>query len=280
MEFTVHLTTRVARPRHYLMCRPAYFEVCYSINPWMDPRRPTSSERGLAQWKYLHDLLVGLGHEVDLVEPVAGLPDMVYAANAATVIDGRVLMARFRHAQRAGEVEPYTEWFRLHGWNPLRQAQSLNEGEGDYLLAGSVILAGSGFRSDPAGRAEVEAFFGRPVLGLTLTDPRFYHLDTALAVLDHDEIMYNPQAFDAESRARLAERFPDAVLAAPEDAAVFGLNALSDGRRVVLPAQAERLAAQLRERGFEPIGVDLTELLKGGGSIKCCTLELRPASGT
>lgn len=275
----MYTRSRVARARHYLMCRPAFFEVRYSINPWMDPNCPTSSEQGLTQWKYLHDLLVELGHTVEVVEPVAGLPDMVYAANAATVIDGCVLMARFRHAQREGEVEPYTEWFRLHGWTSLRQARFLNEGEGDYLTTGSVILAGSGFRSDPAGHAEVEEYFGRPVLGLTLVDPRYYHLDTALAVLDHDEVMYNPEAFAPESRAVLAERFPDAILADAADAAVFGLNALSDGRRVVLPVQAERLAAQLRERGFSPVGVDLSELLKGGGSIKCCTLELRHAGG-
>ncbi len=56
---------------------------------------------------------------------------------------------------------------------------------------------------------------------------------------------------------------------------MLGLNAVSDGRHVVLPIQARSLAAQLRERGFEPIGVDMSEVLKGGGGPKCCTLELR-----
>jgi N-dimethylarginine dimethylaminohydrolase len=44
---------------------------------------------------------------------------------------------------------------------------------------------------------------------------------------------------------------------------------------VVLAKGATRLAAQLRERGYEPIGVDLSELLKAGGGVKCCTLEIR-----
>jgi N-dimethylarginine dimethylaminohydrolase len=70
--------------------------------------------------------------------------------------------------------------------------------------------------------------------------------------------------------------FPDAILAGEADAEVLGLNAVSDGRHVVLARAAARLAAQLRERGFEPVGVDLSELLKGGGGAKCCTLELRP----
>ena len=59
------------------------------------------------------------------------------------------------------------------------------------------------------------------------------------------------------------------------DAAVFGLNAVSDGRHVVLPSAATDLVDQLRERGYVPVGVDLSELLKAGGSVKCCTLELR-----
>ena len=117
---------------------------------------------------------------------------------------------------------------------------------------------------------------GRPVVPLELVDPRFYHLDTALAVLDDDHHRLLPAAFSPASRAVLAERFPDAVIATAADAAVLGLNAVSDGRHVVLPAEATDLAAALAERGFEPVPVELSELLKGGGGPKCCTLEVRP----
>ncbi|WP_206302626.1 dimethylargininase [Streptomyces sp. WAC 01529] len=266
---------RKASPRQYLMCRPTYFDVTYSINPWMDPDRPTSIQTGLSQWKWLFDTFAGLGHDVRLIEPVPGLPDMVFAANGALVVDRKVLVARFRHPQRRDESAAYLEWFGRGGWSEVRQAEYVNEGEGDFLCTGGEILAGTGFRSEARAHDEVREFFGRPVIGLTLVDPRFYHLDTALAVLGEGEIMYYPGAFDAESRAVLAERFPDAVLAEEADAAVFGLNALSDGRNVVLPRAATGLAARLRERGYHPVGADLTELLKAGGSVKCCTLELR-----
>ncbi|MFI8167558.1 dimethylargininase [Streptomyces sp. NPDC086081] len=266
---------RAASPRRYLMCRPTHFDVTYSINPWMDPGRPTSTEVGLGQWKRLHDVFVGLGHEVELIDPVPGLPDMVFAANGAVVVDGKVLVARFRHPQRTDEARAYLEWFGRGDWSEVRQAEYVNEGEGDFLFAGGEILAGTGFRSDPRAHDEVREFFGRPVLSLTLVDPRWYHLDTALAVLDDGHVMYYPAAFSAQSRALLSERFPDAVLAGEPDAAVFGLNALSDGRNVVLPRQAVGLAAQLREHGYTPVGADLTEMLKAGGSVKCCTLELR-----
>jgi N-dimethylarginine dimethylaminohydrolase len=266
---------RTQRLRRYLMCPPTYFDVTYSINPWMDPRVPTSARRAMRQWTRLRQVFLDLGHDVALVDPVPGLPDMVFAANAGIVIGEEALVARFRHRERRPESAAYLTWFRDRGYVTSRKAAKVNEGEGDYLVAGRRILAGSGFRSSTDAQREVEQLFGLPVVGLTLVDPHYYHLDTALTVLDDDEVAYYPAAFSAESRAVLSELYPDAVIAHEDDAAALGLNAVSDGLNVVLPAAATRLAAALAERGFRPIGVDLSELLKSGGGPKCCTLELR-----
>jgi N-dimethylarginine dimethylaminohydrolase len=269
---TIARPTRSGR-RHYLMCPPTHFEVAYSINPWMDPRAPVDRGRALTQWEALRDLYLALGHTVDTLAPVPGLPDMVFTANGATVLNGRVMVARFRHAERAPEASAYHEWFGSQGYE-VHGASFVAEGQGDYLLAGQWILAGAGYRTDPRSHAETQELFGQPVIGLTLIDPRYYHLDTALAVLDGDVVMYYPPAFSPGSRATLEELFPEAILASDADAEILGLNAVSDGRNVVLPQAATDLAAQLRERGFHPIGVDLSELLKGGGGVKCCTLEI------
>lgn len=268
-------THRVATPRRLLMCPPAHFEVTYSINPWMHPEQPVDRALALSQWNRLRDLYLGFGHQVEVIDPLPGLPDMVFAANGATVVDGKVLGARFRDVQRTAEGPAYLSWFTSRGWTDVHWPEHINEGAGDYLAVGRRILAGTGFRTDPRSHAEAQEFFGLPVTGLTLVDPDFYHLDTALTVLSDDEIMYYPEAFSPGSRAVLRELFPDAITATAADASVFGLNAFSDGRHVFLPAAAVRLQALLRDRGFVPVGVDLTELLKAGGSVKCCTLELR-----
>jgi len=141
--------------------------------------------------------------------------------------------------------------------------------------AGPAVLAGHGFRSDPAAGDELARLCGLPVISLRLVDPRFYHLDTALAVLSDDTAAYYPAAFDDAGRAALASCFAELIEADDEDAAVLGLNAVSDGRHVVLPEQAAGLAGRLATAGFEPVPVDLSELLKAGGGPKCCTLELR-----
>ncbi|MGQ7438335.1 hypothetical protein ACTGWA_11120, partial [Streptococcus suis] len=90
---------------------------------------------------------------------------------------------------------------------------------------------------------EVGEVFSREVVSLTLTDPRFYHLDTAIAVLDPVEgpggvekanIAYLPNAFDERSQAILRERYPDAIRVSDADGAVFGLNSASDGKNVII----------------------------------------------
>ena len=266
---------RVASPRHYLMCRPEHFAVVYAINPWMRPDLPVDRDRAVAQWETLRRTHLDLGHRVDLLDPVPGLPDMVFAANGATVVDGRVLGARFRHAERAAEAAAHAAWFRAAGF-VVTEPAFVNEGEGDLLVVGEVVLAGSGFRTDPRAHAEAARVLRRPVVPLELVDPRFYHLDTAVAVLDDRTIAWLPDAFTAASQAVVRERFPDAVVATAAEAAVLGLNAVSDGRHVVLPAAAERLAADLADRGFVPVPVDVSELLLGGGGPRCATLEVRP----
>jgi N-dimethylarginine dimethylaminohydrolase len=267
---------RTPQARTYLMCPPEYFSVQYAINPWMTLGQPVDGALATRQWQGLRDAFRSLGHAVRCIGPVAGLPDMVFAANGATVIGGTVIGARFRHPERAAESAAYLRWFKRHGYQVVHEPRSINEGEGDIVFTGREILAGYGFRSDLSAAAELGALLGRPALSLRLVDPRFYHLDTALCVLDADTAMYYPAAFDDAGRAVLSSRFAELIEAKDEDAEVLGLNAISDGYHVVLPAQARGLAAQIAARGFEPVPVDMSEFLKAGGGPKCCTLELRP----
>jgi len=272
--------TRRQHRRRYLMCRPEHFTVSYRINPWMEPARPTDTALALRQWQSLYETYLGLGHEVELIDPVPGLPDMVYTANGGFTLDGVAFGAKFRFAERAPEAGHFNAWFAGHGFEVVAPRE-VNEGEGDFLLAGNLILAGTGFRSTGDSHREVAEVFGREVVSLNLVRPHFYHLDTALAVLDPvvdagpAMIAYLPEAFDEPSQGLLADLFPDAIRVGSQDGAVFGLNSASDGRNVIVSPRATGFAAQLGERGFNPVTVDLSELLLGGGGIKCCTLELR-----
>ncbi|HEX2418327.1 MAG TPA: amidinotransferase [Micromonosporaceae bacterium] len=272
-------TTVANNNRHYLMCSPTYFTVSYAINAWMDPSKPVDTDLAIRQWSTLRDTYRSLGHVVEEIEAVPGLPDMVFAANGAFVVDSNVYAAQFRNPQRADEAPAYRSWFERAGYE-VRPPKFTNEGEGDFLLVedspiGDIVLAGTGFRTDHAAHAEVQDHFGLPVITMRLVDPRFYHLDTALFPLSEGNVAYYPGAFSDGSRQVLERMFPDAVIATEEDAAVLGLNAVSDGTHILLNAEATGLTAQLAERGYVPVPVDLSELRKAGGGPKCCTLEIR-----
>ncbi|AYF79124.1 amidinotransferase [Nocardia yunnanensis] len=257
------------------MCRPEYFAVTYAINPWMDPATGADRAVAIRQWDALHAAYLELGHQVSLIDPIDGLPDMVFAANGALVVDGRVYGARFAHAERGDEGPAYLKWLCANGFTDTLEPAHVNEGEGDFLTLDEVILAGTGFRTDTAAHLEAQEFLGRPVVTLQLVDPRFYHIDTALFPLGGDNVCYYPGAFSAGSQAVLRHLFPDAVIAGAADADVLGLNAVCDGANVVINAEATGLIDELSTRGYHPIPLDLSELRKAGGGPKCCTLELR-----
>ncbi|MBM0239947.1 amidinotransferase [Micromonospora sp. ATA32] len=260
------------------MCSPEHFAVEYAINPWMDVTTPVDAELAVKQWDRLRETLVGLGHEVHVLTPERALPDMVYAANGAFVVDGTVYGAQFKHEQRAAEAAVHRAFYEEQGWRFIAPSET-NEGEGDFAYLpeahGGLILAGHGFRTEIPAHAEAQEALGRPVVSLRLVDPRFYHLDVALASIDDENIVYFPGAFSAASQRVLTQLLPDAVIADDEDAMAFGLNLVSDGANVVLNSEATRLAGKLKAAGYHPVPVELAELKKGGGSVKCCIAELR-----
>ncbi|SCG54848.1 N-Dimethylarginine dimethylaminohydrolase [Micromonospora humi] len=260
------------------MCSPEHFAVEYAINPWMDVTTAVDADLAVKQWDRLRETLLGLGHDVHTLTPEAGLPDMVFAANGAFVVDGTVYGARFKHEQRVGEAAAHRAFYEAQGWHFIAPSET-NEGEGDFAYLpeahGGLILAGHGFRTELAAHAEAQEALGRPVVSLRLVDPRFYHLDVALASIDDGNVVYYPGAFSAASQRVLHQLFPDAVVADDEDALAFGLNLVSDGLNVVLNSEATRLAGTLKAAGYQPVPVELAELKKGGGSVKCCIAELR-----
>lgn len=101
------------------MTPPAFFAVAYAINPWMDVTAPVDVQVAQAQWEHLHQTYLRLGHSVDLIEPISGLPDMVYTANGGFITHDIAVVARFRFPERAGESRAYASWMSSVGYRPV-----------------------------------------------------------------------------------------------------------------------------------------------------------------
>jgi N-dimethylarginine dimethylaminohydrolase len=263
------------RTPRILMCDPTYFGIEYEINPWMSRQRGSTPERARAQWQKLHDTLVVLGVEVELLPPQRGLPDLVFTANAGLVFHERFFSSRFRHEVRARESPHFDAWFAAHGFAVEHLPEGMFfEGAGDALFCGRTLFAGYRIRSDVHGHQHLARVLHCQVLPVELVNPYFYHLDTCFCPLAPGEALWYPEAFDAYGRRVIEAQVPNLLAAGKEDAHRFGCNAVVVGKTVVLNAGCEQLAADLRGRGYHPIPVELDEFIKSGGSAKCLTLRL------
>jgi N-dimethylarginine dimethylaminohydrolase len=280
------LMTTAAR---YLMCRPDYFAVDYAINPWMNPKSWARESEILVdasqrEWAALHRALAGLGAAIELVPPAPHLPDLVFTANAAVVLDRKAVLARFRYPERRGEEEPFESGFRaLQGRGLIDTVATL---PGDLVLEGAgdcvwdrtrnLFWMGYGPRSDRDAAGPIKDIFGVDTLALELADPRFYHMDTALCPLSRGEIMFVPAAFTRDGLACIYERVAPArrIEVPMEDACRLAANAVCVGDTIVTSACGEHLRLQLIERGYRVIITPLRSFLRSGGAAFCLTLRL------
>jgi N-dimethylarginine dimethylaminohydrolase len=218
------------------------------------------------------------------VPPVPGLPDLVFTANAAVVLDGKALLARFRHPQRRREEPHYEASFRALKDRGLITSiarlpdRVVLEGAGDCVWdqTRNIFWMGYGQRSDAAAQYAVMREFGVDIAALELADPRFYHMDTALRPLPGGEVVYYPNAFTAAGRAEIRRRVETEkrIELKFDDAKRLAANSVSVGNAAILSSCSNRLRDNLKERGYRIVTSPLTSFLRSGGSAFCLTLRL------
>jgi ornithine--oxo-acid transaminase len=266
----------------YLMCPPRLYDVAYVINPWMAGNLHASSrERAAEQWRELHRALAEFA-DVELIEPQAGLPDMVFTANAGLERNGIVVLSSFFHPERQAEEPYFRRWFQSAGYTVLDLPRKVSfEGEGDALFStdGSRLWAGYGPRTSRESHSLLVRAWNIEVTPLHLIDPRFYHLDTCFAPLVNGFVMYYPAAFDEDSVDRIEAFYPDErrITINEDDATRFACNAVNIGRTIIINDISRELTARLESTGFQVVPVTLSEFIKAGGAAKCLVMRL---SGT
>ena len=287
----MHSKTTLSRTSQplFLMCPPRHFAVTYSINPWMNPQAWADGGAALhgaagRQWASLRRVLLAAGAAIETLEPAPGLPDLVFTANAAVVLDRKVVLARFRHSERQDEHPAFAAAFRaLQARGLIEEILELPEGitlegAGDCIWdpQRGLFWMGSGFRSDAAAGRVLERHFGVQCLALPLADPRFYHLDTAFCALPCGGVIYYPAAFTSAALATIHAHVAPAERIALDraDATCFAANAVCLGRTLVLSSCSQALRARLGERGYTVVETPLHAFLRSGGSACCLTLRL------
>lgn len=272
-------------PKNVLMVTPDFFDVTYAINPHMvdstGALRRVDIPKAHLQWNQLKNGFEQQGLQVHTLCGTENLPDMVFSANQMFPFykNNRVqfVLSRMKSAQRQQEVEFFQAWLQQKNIEFYKLPEGLSfEGMGDAVwnYEAGEIFGGHGYRTDPAVYDWLSDLTGVPITRLCLINDKFYHLDTALCVLNRDTALYVAEAFSSESVDKLKMKFKN-LLAVPVDEAegTLAANACSlDGRRVFVEAHAFFVQNQLRKLGFEVLSFDTSEFLKSGGSIFCLKL--------
>lgn len=279
-----------ARERATLaMCPPDYFDVTYQINPWMDvgawaSQRDAWRMKAHAEWTALKNTYEALGHIVHVIAPAKGQPDMVFMANSATVLDGKAILAQFRHKERQGEEAFFQIFFaELLARGVVTDIAQMPdgmafEGCGDAVWDSyrNMFWVGYSQRTSRQAPQHVAAALNVPVAPLEMVSSRYYHLDVALAPLSRGHVVYLPDAFSEEGHADIRNHVDANLLieATAEDAAGFAVNMVNIGDDVILSHASPTLKAVLEAAGYTLHFVPTQAFQMAGGSVFCLTQRL------
>lgn len=275
-----------------LMCAPTYYDVIYEINPWMNKKLEVNQIHAQQQWLKLFNTIQECGAQVELLKPSAGLPDLVFTANAGLLIAKNVFLSRFRYPERQAEYDSFKNWFVNAGYKIIPEpAQDFREekisnksllkyigpcfeGAGDGLFAGNILFAAYGFRTD---KAYFERFFHekniRKIVFCELVDPYFYHLDTCFCPLNATQALWWPHAFSQDSQQKM-EQTLELFAVPPEEAKKFACNSVVLGKKIIIPSGCPQTAKILTDLNFTVFDCEMSEYIKAGGACKCLTLTL------
>lgn len=271
-----------------LLCSPDHFDVIDVHNVHMEGHIGSiDRELALSQWIHLADAIESLGLSIHMLELQEHLVDAVFTANPSLVTcdsegNPRAILSRMSHPDRREETHLHRRTLEAIGL-PCQQIPSriegFWEGNGDTLRhpGRAVIWCGVGPRSELDCHLEVGRMLGLDVAVLQLPDPTFYHLDTALALLDGSCAAYVPGAFDEVGQALLEAAFDHLIEVDDLEAreVLAGNLWCPDGRHVLMSAGAPITRSRIESNGFQVLEIETGEFLKSGGSVFCMRQEIR-----
>lgn len=257
-----------------LVCRPSYYQVNYSINPWMVPGS-VDVKRAMDQWETLVDVYQRLGVDVEIIDQRSHLPDMVFTADQGIVKGNMVLLSNFRYPERQGERDLYGKWFRDHNLITLSIPDDCCvEGHGEAIFWRDKLLLGIGFRANKEAASAICEELEVEVVPLQLVDPKFYHLDTCFFALNSETAFFYPHAFSESSQKMLRKIVPRLLALTNHEANSFCANSVVTDHQVLINAGCPSFARKIRQLGYQAHEVEMSEFIKSGGGIHCLTQVL------
>ena len=271
-----------------------YFDDGFAINPYMDDQIPVDIAKATSEHAEIKRCFETAGIEVVIVPAPADCQDGVYTANWALIYGNKALMSNLPNKRK--DEEPYAEEVLKNlGFEIVKFPENLHfSGQGDALQCGNYLFTGTQYRTSFEVHPLLSQHTGLEVVGLQTVpelndagepvinsvtgwpDSFFYDLDLGLAVITPNLIAWCPEAFTPESQAKIRSLLDiDKIEVSFEEATkASACNLVSTGETIIMGSRAPQLKGMLESRGFKVLAPDVTELMKGGGFIRCMSLTI------
>ncbi len=209
------------------------------------------------------------GCEVIKLDINADFPDAVFVEDNAVVVDEVAVITPMGVASRRGEVVRMAPV--LAQYRPVTRLVDVGgpaatlEG-GDVLQVGRKLWVGLSSRTNKAGALalhQILSAHGYEVIAVPLKGT--LHLKSALGSLDPETLIINRESISTEFFDGF--RFIDVAPEEPRAA-----NVLRIGGHIAMYAGYPRTLEILRQTGFGPTPIDVSELIKADSGMTCSSI--------
>ncbi|SEB52906.1 dimethylarginine dimethylaminohydrolase family protein [Paenibacillus sp. GP183] len=258
-----------------LLCEPQHMTISEIINETQRyyHKENINTELAVKQHGDFVQALRDQGIESILLPHAEEYPEQVFTRDIGFTIGQQLFVSHMGMGIRQGEDNILIKWLKDHAY-PFHNLQQDSIEGGDVMIDFNTVFIGvSGRTSKIAVKRVRELLPDYTVIPIAI-ERSYLHLDCVFNLLSPSEaLVYSPALHQGDLKM-LSARY-ELIDVTKSEQFTMGTNVLSiGGKRVFsLPLNRE-VNRQLRERGFEVIETDISEIIKSGGSFRCCTLPI------
>ncbi len=258
-----------------VLCEPKYMTIREVINDTQEKFKNEGIHVEIAM-KQHHEFVRSLQSnnvEVKLLPTNSKFPEQVFTRDIGFTLGQTIFVAEMGHDVRTGEEDILKHWLEKEEISYYNFIGERIEG-GDVIIDQNTIYIGLSNRTNQNAIEHIQRLLPEfEVLAVPFTE-KYLHLDCVFNIVSPTEGLIFPEAFSKEERQLLSSRY-DLIEVTKEEQFTLGTNVLSIGDKKVysLPVN-KHVNEELRKRGYDVIEVDITEIIKSGGSFRCITLPI------
>ncbi|MEH7119898.1 dimethylarginine dimethylaminohydrolase family protein [Neobacillus vireti] len=261
--------------RKVVLCQADFMTIREPINETQKQflKENIDTELAKKQHQQLIKTLEENGVEVLLVTPSEEFPEQVFTRDIGFTLGNQVFVAHMAHDVRKGEEQPLIDLLEKEQITYTNLLEDKIEG-GDVLIDRNTIYIGVSNRTNETAIDHLQSLLPTfEVITIPFTDT-YLHLDCVFNILSEDDALIFPGEIDEEKLKLLSSRY-NLIKVSEEEQATLGTNVLSIGNKRVLSLPINKeVNKKLRDRGYQVIEVDITEIIKSGGAFRCCTMPI------